>query len=194
MAGLLVTGFDAFADLERNISERVVRALPDAWRGRVPLRTAVLPTIYDVAGERVEDLIAAHQPEAIVLLGVARSRRGIQLERVALNLDDSDTADNAQGVRAGRMIDAAGPVGYWSTLPLAAMHSRLEEMGVPVEISNHAGTFLCNHVFYAARAAIERDGLAIPCGFIHLPDSADGEFANLLDAVVACLEVVTGAA
>lgn len=194
MAGLLVTGFDAFADLERNISERVVRALPDAWRGQLPLWTAVLPTVYDTAGRRVEELVAARQPEAIVLLGVARSRPCIQLERVALNLDDSDTADNMQGVRTGRMIDAAGPVGYWSTLPLAAMHARLEEMGVAVEISNHAGTFLCNHVFFVARAATERNGRPIPCGFVHLPDVADGEFANLLDAVVACLEVVAVAA
>lgn len=193
MAGLLVTGFDAFAGLERNVSEEVVRALPAAWQSPQPLQTEVLPTAYDAAGSRLRALLARLQPDAVVMLGVARTRGGIELERVALNLDDSDTADNASVVRAGTPIDATGPVGYWSTLPLAAMQARLESLGVPVTISNHAGTFLCNHVFFVARAEIERQRRAVPCGFIHLPDVAADDAEGLrrvTTAVVACLEIV----
>lgn len=193
MAGLLVTGFDAFAGLGRNVSEEVVRALPTAWHAPLPLRTEVLPTVYDAAGARVRALLADVEPDAVVMLGVARSRNVIELERVALNLDDSETADNAREVRAGAPIDATGPVGYWSTLPLAAMRERLGSLGVPVTISNHAGTFLCNHVFFVARAEIEQRRLSVPCGFVHLPDlAADdaGGLRTLTTAVVACLEVV----
>ena len=196
MAGLLVTGLDAFADLETNVSEAVVRALPEVWRHPLPLATEVLPTAYVAAGERVRELIACRHPQAIVLLGVARARAVVQIERVALNLDDSPTPDNMQSVRCGERIDARGPVGYWSTLPLAALAARLEEMGVPAVMSNHAGTFLCNHVFYVARAEIERCGPERPCGFIHLPEidaGSDRGFETVLTAVVACLEVVADA-
>ncbi len=170
MGRLLVTGFDAFGSLDVNVSEEVVRALPRAWTADVVLRTEVLPTVYAEAGERIVALIRRLSPEAVVLLGVGRGRGEIQLERVALNLDDSETADNRGEWRVGETIDAAGPVGYWSTLPLEAMRARMMATGARVSISNHAGTFLCNHVFYAARHEIERSGRRVPCGFVHLPE------------------------
>jgi len=193
MSDLLVTGFDAFANLQQNVSADVVRALPGAWKRPESLAVAVLPTIYGLAEQRLLELIGRHRPRAVVMFGVARGRREISLERIALNLDDSETADNAEHVRRGQRIAADGPVGYWSTLPLDRMRDRLAQLGVPATISNHAGAFLCNHVFFAARDAIERRGDAMACGFIHLP-VLDAEpvvsFDGMVTAVVACLEVV----
>jgi len=194
--GILVTGFDAFADLEQNISERVVRALPRIWSGPVPLHTDVLPTVYDEAGDRVRHGIETYQPAALLLLGVARSRSVIEFERVALNLDDSETADNACVTRNGTPIESTGPVGYWSTLPLRALQARLQDLRIPSLISNHAGTFLCNHVFYIARAELERRRSATLCGFVHLPDIAaddTGGFEQCLTATAACLDVLAEA-
>ena len=140
-------------------------------------------------------MIAAHEPEAVVLLGVARSQGEIHLERAALNIDDSETADNDAQVRRGRLIEPQGPVGYWSTLPLEAMLARLAALGVPAVISNHAGSFVCNHVFFAASAEIECRGGRARCGFIHLPGRADAQLGGdvLVAAVVSCLEVVADA-
>ena len=36
----------------------------------------------------------------------------------------------------------------FSTLPLRASYERLRGVGLPVEISYTAGTYVCNHVFY----------------------------------------------
>lgn len=184
MGELLVTGFDAFGSLDVNVSEEVIRALPRAWTADVALRTEVLPTVYGEARARIVTLIQRLSPDAVVLLGVGRGRGEIQLERVALNLDDSETADNRGERRVGETIDAVGPVGYWSTLPLEAMRSRMMAAGARVSISNHAGTFLCNHVFYAARREIERSGKRVPCGFVHLPE-IDVADATKMDGVVA---------
>jgi pyrrolidone-carboxylate peptidase len=61
-----------------------------------------------------------------------------------------------------------------------------------VAISNHAGAYLCNHVFYVARHFLEQRGRAVPCGFIHLPQASDDEpglpLAVLMDAVNCCLD------
>ena len=187
MGEILVTGFDAFAEVESNVSESVVRALQSFWKRSPRLRTVVLPTAYAASARELRDLIAAGGFDAIVMLGVARGATEIQLERVALNVADCEAEEHEEKVRRGEPTDARAPVGYWSTLPLAAMHARLDQAGVPARISNHAGTFVCNHAFFVARCELERAGLDVPCGFVHLPDADPGE---LVHAVAACLEVV----
>ena len=79
-----------------------------------------------------------------------------------------------------------------STLPLAAMHQALSERGIPVAWSNHAGTYVCNHVFYTARRAMEQAGVDRPCGFVHLPPMGEGglPLATLIDAVEICLDMM----
>jgi pyroglutamyl-peptidase len=41
-----------------------------------------------------------------------------------------------------------GPAAYFSTLPVKAMVQAMRAAGVPAEVSNSAGTFVCNHVMY----------------------------------------------
>jgi pyroglutamyl-peptidase len=56
--------------------------------------------------------------------------------------------------------------------------------------SDDAGGFLCNHVFYRAREWLERRGLLVPCGFVHLPPLAALALERQVDAVAACLDVL----
>lgn len=164
---ILMTGFEPFGELESNPSELIVERMGSmGFEGMV---REVLPTEYRAAGERIRALIRRERPEAVVCLGVALASDAIRLERVALNLDDTQAPDNAGEAPAGQPIVAGGPVGYWSTLPLAGMYRVLREREVAVRISNHAGTYVCNHVFYVARHEIERLGSGAPCGFIHVP-------------------------
>ncbi len=192
---LLLTGFEPFGDLTVNSSRQVVERLAAL---RPDLITAILPTEYAESARRVRALIALHRPDAVVCLGVAQSRAAINLERVALNVDDAPLADNSGDFAAGRVIAADGPVAYWSTLPLDAMLSALLVRDIPAVISNHAGAYVCNHVFYSARHGLEQGGLTVPCGFIHLPalretsDSTVGLPLDLIvDAVAVCLDVVS---
>lgn len=194
---ILLTGFDAFAGLPSNPSATVVRAVAEFWAGKVPLRCAVLPTVYGLAEARLRTLLEECTPAAVVLLGVARSCTVVQLERVALNLDDSQQADNHAERRLGVRIVDDGPVGYWSTLDLERWQSILTAYGIETLISNHAGTFLCNHVFYTTQAELARRGWNIPCGFVHVPgnlDAAGGPTSEALaHALIACLETVAAA-
>ena len=57
-------------------------------------------------------------------------------------------ADNAGQLVTDLSIVEAGPVAYWSSLPIKAIQARLQQESIPAEISNSAGTFVCNHLFY----------------------------------------------
>jgi pyroglutamyl-peptidase len=204
---ILVTGFEPFDGHDRNPSQQIVEALArsTACQRRGDLIPEILPTEFGAAGERIVALIREHRPDAVVSLGLAASAAAIRLERVALNLDDSARPDNAGDLASGRTIDPAGPIGYWSTLPIDAMLRALRERDIPAVISNHAGAYVCNHAFYTARREIERLGTDIPCGFIHLPLMAEQDatpppggatlpLATMIDAVECCLGVLAGAA
>jgi pyroglutamyl-peptidase len=197
---ILLTGFEPFGDVKINPSQCVVEHF--AAQGRDDLITLVLPTVYSESGARIRDAIKQHNPDAVLSLGVAASRDAINLERIAVNVDDARIPDNAGVLASGEPIDTDGPVGYRSTLPLAAMKAALEARGIAVTISNHAGAYMCNHVFYSARHALEQAGSTIPCGFIHIPDLAqpDGTtnahgkagmpLDTLIEAVEICLQVL----
>ena len=58
---------------------------------------------------------------------------------------------------------------YFSTLPIRAITERLISARIPAAISNTAGTYLCNRLFYSVMHAIATEGVAAKAGFIHLP-------------------------
>jgi pyroglutamyl-peptidase len=189
---ILLTGFVPFGDIAINPSQLIVEKI--AERGRFSeLCTEILPVEFATAGEAIRRLIRDFEPEAVVCLGVAQNRTAISLERVALNLDDARIPDNAGNSVKGRQIAESGPVGYWSTLPLEAMEYALKAREIPVEFSNYAGAYLCNHVFFAARHELEATRKHLPCGFIHVPalcETASPDCAGLtLDMMVEGIEI-----
>jgi len=210
---ILLTGFEPFGPIQVNPSEEIVRRIGQhagrrmgqgmreeaRGHGTVELRAEVLPTEFVAADRRIRQLIREFEPDAVLCLGVAPQRDKISLERFALNIDDDSLPDNAGRLRAGRRIAPNGPAAYWSTLPLEHFRKGIERRGIPVSYSNHAGTYLCNHIFYVARHEIEKLGNGAPCGFVHVPPLQ--EKANrkkprglaldtMVEAVECCLEVL----
>ncbi len=181
---LLVTGFEPFGDVGVNSSQQVVESLA-LRRGLV---RGILPVCYGAIEARIASLLADYNPRAWLMLGMAGGRAAIQLERVALNLDDAVAADNFGEVRQGRPIVADGPLAYGSCLPLDAFYTALERRAISVAYSNHAGTYLCNHAFYYGRH------LGARCGFVHLPaigdDAPKMPLAQMAAAVELCLDVL----
>lgn len=193
-AKVLLTGFEPFGEVAENPSQQIVTHFAHAENciSELELATAVLPVVYDLAGERLKVLLAQQQPDAVLLLGVAARREGIHLERVALNLMDAPIADNAGRLRKGQRIDSRGPAAYWSTLPLERLQAALSAAGIPAQISNHAGAYLCNYAFFVARRALEQARHRVPCGFVHLPalgdESPNMPLVQQIEAVRCLLE------
>lgn len=169
MTIVLLTGFEPFGGAADNPSRRLVGWLADAGVPGIDLRTAILPVTYAASAERLRAAVTRHQPDVVIATGLAGGRAAISVERVAINVDDSRIADNAGERRVDRPVIAGGPAAYFATIPIKAVTAAIRMAGVPAHVSQTAGTFLCNHVFYVAShlAATAWPGLRV--GFLHVP-------------------------
>lgn len=174
---VLVTGFGPFPGVDFNPTAPVI----DDCLARIAVREArqydligrILPTEYAEAGRHIQELILQVEPDAVLMLGVASARSELNLERFALNIDDAAAPDAAGLIASGTRIEPDGPAAHTSTLPLQRIKEALDSAHIPTVFSNHAGTYVCNHVFYVAAHALGSTGREIPCGFVHIPLPAD---------------------
>jgi pyroglutamyl-peptidase len=123
------------------------------------------------------------KPRAVIALGLAASRQEISIERVALNVDDARIPDNRGQQPIDEPIVPEGPYAYPSSLPIKRIAAALTDAGWRAAVSQTAGTYVCNHVFYALMHAVQGQGQGILAGFIHVPDVAPPAQAQV-DAVV----------
>ncbi|MDO9191901.1 MAG: pyroglutamyl-peptidase I, partial [Undibacterium sp.] len=77
--------------------------------------------------------------------------------------------DNAGAQPIDAAIVEQGPAGYFSSLPIKAIVQSLRDKGIPAAVSQTAGTYVCNHVFYGLmHLAASRPSLR-HAGFVHIP-------------------------
>jgi len=166
---VLVTGFEAFGGHTANPSLEVAKALDGRAVGDAVVRGAILPVHHAEAAPQVSRLLDETDPLAVVHLGLAAGRARIALERVAVNVMDFDTPDNAGHRARGEPCVPGGPAAYFATLPLDAVLAALLAEGIPAYVSNTAGTYLCNQTMYGTLHLLARRGHPARAGFVHLP-------------------------
>ena len=168
---LLITYFGPFPGVSVNPSGVTARQVADVLANESAVRviTREVPVSYAGSSEALEEILTDIRPDAVLSLGVAVGRDKVSFEKVAINLDSADIEDNDGVVRVDEAIAPEGREAYFSTLPVRASYERLRGVGLPVEISYTAGTYVCNHVFYEVYRILERQGRRIPAGFVHIP-------------------------
>lgn len=174
---ILLTGFEPFEGVTENPSEKIVNNLAvraDKLTG-VDLVTSILPVVYSKSTTQLRDLLIEHRPRVLFSLGVAPKLVMPMLERVALNLNDATIPDNLGEVRSSVRIVPGGETAYFCDLPLTYLQGKLGEKGFEVGVSNHAGAYLCNHVFYLGSHMAHTGRLGTRVGFMHVPMPALGE-------------------
>ncbi len=171
MPVVLLTGFDAFGGDRVNPSWLLARALHRRQIAGHRVVAAQLPTVFGDSVRRLQALLAQHRPALVICLGLAAGRAALSLERIAINVDDARIADNAGAQPIDVPVVARAPAAYFSTLPIKAMQVAIGAAGIPAEVSQSAGTFVCNHVFYALmhRLATEPALRHARGGFVHVP-------------------------
>lgn len=170
MSTILLTGFTPFDHETTNPSWEVLRQLDlaSAFPGH-EIHIAQLPCEFGIAVRNLEALLEKITPEIVVCLGQAGGRAELSVERVAINVDDARIPDNAGMQPIDQAIVADGPVGYFSSLPIKAIVQALREHGIPANVSQTAGTYVCNHVFYGLMHYANTHPQLKRAGFIHIP-------------------------
>lgn len=197
MKTVLLTGFEPFGGDPLNPSGAIAQQLDGVEIEGHRVVGAVLPVTFGQSVAGLKRLLKQHRPALVVGLGLAASRAEITPERVAINVDDARLPDNAGRQPVDRPVVARGPAAYWSTLPIKAIVAELQRNGVPATVSQTAGTFVCNHVFYALMHELARSRTKVRGGFIHLPPQDEQAKAGqaslplrtMRDAVVVAIEV-----
>ncbi len=195
---VLVTGFEPFGGEPINPSWEAVRALDGETIGGARVAAVCLPCVFGAALRTLDAALEMHRPTLVLGVGQAGGRSGLSLERVAINVDDARIADNAGGRPIDVPVVEGGPPAYFSRLPIKAIVRDLCAAGVPASVSNTAGTFVCNHVFYGLMHRLA--GGVVRGGFVHIPylpvqAARLGDVPSLaLETVVAGLRIALATA
>ena len=164
---IIVTGFDPFGGEKINPSIECVKALPEIEG--VELIRLELPTVFKESAKRLNEVINDVKPDAVLSVGQAGGRPGITMERIAINVDDARIPDNISQQPIDEEIQLDGEAAYFTTLPIKRIVKAIREAGILAEVSNSAGTFVCNHIMYQALFAATKADKPFKAGFMHIP-------------------------
>ena len=166
---VLITGFDPFGGEPVNPALEAVKILDDRTIAGARIHTLEIPTVRWKSIETIRQAIDQLDPVLVIAVGQAGGRMEMSLERVAINVDDFRIKDNEGNQPIDERIIPDGPAAYWSTLPIKKITAGLRAEGIPCSVSNTAGTFVCNHVFYGLMHLLRTEGDKRRGGFIHIP-------------------------
>ncbi len=169
MKKILFSGFEPFGQDSINPSLETVKLLKDEKIENVEICIVQTPVVRYKSIETVKKAIEEFNPDIVVTVGQAGGRCDITPERVAINVDDYRIKDNEGNQPIDEKIVQNGPDAYFSTLPIKAMVENMKKEGIPSSVSNTAGTFVCNHLFYGIQDYIFSNNLKIKHGFVHIP-------------------------
>lgn len=176
---MLLTGFEPFAEHPTNPSAELVRH----FQGRPGWATAVLPVTFAGARGELAELLDRIRPRVLLMLGLARSRSVISLERVALNWVDAEIPDNSGAQPLEQPLVPGAPAALFGRVPLKELRHKLLAAGIAAEISHSAGTYVCNAVYFDA---LHRNQAA--AAFVHVPPLERLGWAEQVRAVQLLLE------
>lgn len=196
---VLLTGFEPFGSLDTNVSWEVAKRVAEMSLGAVDLAIEQMPVSFGRVAEVLRDAEGRHNPDIILSLGQSGSGDSVKLERVALNMMDSKMGDNDGYTPDEEPIDRDGDAALFTSLPIKSLRSAIEAKGINAVISNSAGLYVCNRLYYEA-LRLEREQPKLRALFIHLPyyagqrgvavDKRTMPLASLTDAVITIIQTL----
>ena len=196
MKKILLTAFEPFGGETVNASEMATAQLTPPTG--VQLVRLTVPTVFGRCFETVLTAVLHESPDAVVCIGQAAGRAAITPERTAVNLRDARIPDNTGCRPVSLPVIPDGPASFETTLPVNRIVESISALRIPARISDSAGTYVCNDLMYGLLCGLQRRGLSIPAGFIHVPclpeQTRQGEASLPLPTIVeglnAALEAI----
>ena len=178
MKKILITAFEPFGGKDRNASAEVLRLLPEEIAG-YSVQKKLLPVVFGKAAEQILQETA----DAVFMLGEAGGRHAVTPEIRAVNRREARIPDNEGNRPAGEPVVPGGPEVCCTRVPVRRISARVQAEGFPAEVSEDAGTFVCNDTFYTAALRLQA-----PTVFIHCPAEPD-RAAAYMETVLRLTEI-----
>ena len=184
----LITGFEPFTTGQGlKLTENPTSNWAFSVASKVPnCASATLPVSYERTKLVLSQLFDKHQPKVWIGLGFAPHRLNIDVECVALNLEDCRGADNDGASPKRRQIIPNAPLALNTRFDVDGLVAKLNSVNLKAQASFHAGTFLCNQSFYLGCHAVEIGAGLSKAGFIHIPPNINADvFMDVLIEVLS---------
>ena len=170
---ILITAFEPFGDSLTNITQDILSALPSNI-GKAEVIKQCLPVSFERAPIALREIITEHNPDMLLLLGQCSTGENIRLERFAMNMMDSQKADNDNYCPSEKVIYSNAPLAYRTPINIKTIAHTLQDKKFPVVLSNSAGLYVCNRVYYEA-LHLQQNAL-----FVHIPKNFDIKAATIV--------------
>ena len=157
---ILMTGFEPFNNRVANSSELLV----NSFRGIPDLDTHILPVVHKKCFASLVKKLQERSYSHVLLIGESSQTDRIDLEKVARNFCDYKVKDNEGNILKNSQIIENGEDELYSTLNLSRILKIDSEL---IQVSNSAGTFVCNELFYRTQDLLIDS--KTKSGFIHIP-------------------------
>src|SRR5947209_8196738 len=168
----LLTAFEPFDKWDTNPSWEIARALDRQTLAGIQVTARRLPVDWETSWPALHRAIEETHPRWVLMLGQAGSRPQISVETRGLNIC-APRPDNRGRLPSDPLIETGGPNDLAATLPVDAIIAAIRGLGLPVELSEDAAGYLCNHTLYKALTWAKPIADAPQIGFIHVPSLPD---------------------
>lgn len=168
---IVLTGFGPFPGARDNVSSVFASRLALLAGRRLKSHRVIarkLPTEWEAAPAKLMRLIKRERPALVLHFGVSWRVRGFVIETTARNAQ-APLPDAIGALPASAQVVAGGPEVLRCKIPCSMILDRLEEAGLPAEVSDDAGAYLCNAILYRSLAFAIAGEQPFRAGFIHLP-------------------------
>lgn len=170
---VLVTGFAPFGPHASNPSTNLAHALHGMeHEGAYFVAFAPLPVLYAEAAKAARTAAMHIQADAIVAIGLAAATGHVRIERQARNLSSATAPDAAGRLCADVVIESGGHDALLTSLDADAIASEIAATGIACAVSEDAGDYVCNDLYYRLLAAARRGEAPSRILFVHIPENA----------------------
>lgn len=186
-AVLLISGFGPFSGYDVNPSIEALRPLDGELAGGMDVHVVELPVVWDESWDILLAAIEEVQPDILIGTGVAGTD-AMRYEVTALNTEWGADVEGAYA--AGEEVVEGGAASLPTQLPVEEMAAAVTGAGFATTLSDDAGTYLCNHIFYHVVHHAEFEATRpMIAGFIHVPPAGDAGCSFTLDDTTEAHEI-----
>ena len=190
---ILLTGFEPFGKYKENSSWAVAEKV--AACGFEGVYVVQLPVTFAGVTAALRRAVEKYRPDAVVMLGQSALINYVKLERIAINMMDSASADNDGYLPDEEPILPGGEAALFTNTNIKELCRAVKEQGLPAKVSNSAGLYVCNRLYYEA-LQLCKENRGMKALFVHLPcydgqpSAVAGKFSMPLDDMVQAVKII----